>query len=64
MGSGSVWVYEILVVIVEGKRAVWGGVNLRPPIVTNGGLCRCVKVRIAIELSFGMMSGVGQAFMC
>jgi len=36
------------------------GVNLWRPIVTNGDLLRrCVEVRIAIELSFGVVSGVG-----
>jgi len=35
VGSGSVWVYWILVVIVEGEGAVWG-VNMWRPIVTNG----------------------------
>ena len=36
------------------------GVNLRHPIVTNGTLLRrCVEVRTAIELSFGVVSGVG-----
>jgi len=36
------------------------GVNLRRPIVTNGILLRCcVEVRITIELSFGVVSGVG-----
>ena len=32
------------------------GVNLRRPIVTNGDCC--------VELSFGVVSGVAQAFMC
>jgi len=35
VGSGLVWVYKILVVIVEGEGAV-SGVNLGHPIVTNG----------------------------
>jgi len=48
------------VVIVElGEGAVWG-VNLRRPIITNGDLLRrCVEVRTVIELSFGVVSGVG-----
>jgi len=34
--------------------------NLQRPIVTNGNvLRRCVEVRTAIELSFGVVSGVG-----
>jgi len=43
--------------IVEGEGAVWG-VNLRRPIVNNV-LCRFVQLRTAIELSFGVVSGVG-----
>ena len=36
------------------------GVNLRRLIITNGTLLhRCVEVRTAIELSFGVVSGVG-----
>jgi len=36
------------------------GVNFRRSIVTSGDLLRrCVEVRTAIELSFGMVSGVG-----
>jgi len=50
-------------VIIEGKGAVLAtfGVNLRHLIVTNGDLLRrCVEVRIVIELSFGVVSGVCQ----
>jgi len=47
------------VVIVEGKVAVLG-VYLGRPIVTMGHLLRsCVKVHEPIELSFGVVSGVG-----
>ena len=47
------------VVIIEGEGAVLR-VNVGRPIVTNGDLLRhCVEVRTAIELSFGMVSGVG-----
>ena len=46
-------------VIVKGEGAVLG-LNLRYPIVTNGTLLRrYVEVRTAIELSFGVVSGVG-----
>ena len=41
------------------------GVNLGRPIVTNGDFVAysCAKVRAAIDLSFGVVSGVTQAFM-
>jgi len=47
------------VVIVERKGAGLG-VNLGHPIVTMGSLLRsCAEVREPIELSFGVVSGVG-----
>jgi len=47
------------VVIVEGKGAVLG-VNWGVPLSPMGPLLRsCAEVRAAIELSFGMVSGVG-----
>jgi len=46
------------VVIVEGERAVFA-VYLGRPIVTNGDLLHsCAEVRAAIELSFGLVSGI------
>jgi len=48
-------------VIVEGA-VFWGWVDLGCPIVTNGEFvaCNCVEVREPIELSFGVVSGVGR----
>jgi len=47
------------VVVVEGEGTVLG-VNLGRPIVTTGALLRsCAEMHIAIELSFGVVSGVG-----
>jgi len=44
----------------RGKGAVLG-VNVEHPIVTNGNLLRsCAKVREPIELSFGVVNGVGR----
>jgi len=46
------------VIIVEWEGAILE-VNVGRPIVTNGTLLRrCVEVRRAIELSFGVVSGV------
>jgi len=50
------------VVIDEGK-GQFGG-EFGRPIVTNGMLLRsCAEVREPIQLSFGMVSGVGQALL-
>ena len=50
-------------VIVKGEGAVLG-VNLGHPIITNGELFRsCAEVCAVIELSFGVVSRVTQAFM-
>ena len=48
------------VVIVEGEGTVLGG-NEGRPIVTNGDFVAysCAEVREPIELSFGLVSGVG-----